>query len=46
VGRNIFQHKDPTRLVAALNLVVHEDESVQKALKLIEGTGAIRKVKR
>ena len=37
VGRNVFQHKDPTRLVEALNMVVHGDESVETALKHVNG---------
>ncbi len=32
VGRNVFQHKDPTRLVEALNMVVHQDAEVKDAL--------------
>lgn len=32
VGRNVFQHKDPTRLVEALNMVVHQDVEVDEAL--------------
>ncbi|WP_147822541.1 2-amino-3,7-dideoxy-D-threo-hept-6-ulosonate synthase [Salidesulfovibrio onnuriiensis] len=32
VGRNVFQHKDPTRLVEALNMVVHGDVEVKDAL--------------
>jgi class I fructose-bisphosphate aldolase len=37
VGRNVFQHKDPTRLVEALNMVVHDDESVENALNHVNG---------
>ena len=33
VGRNVFQHKDSTRLVEALNMIVHDDQSVEAALK-------------
>jgi len=32
VGRNVFQHDNPTRLVEALNMVVHHDENVEAAL--------------
>ncbi len=35
VGRNIFQHKDPTRLVHALHGVVHLDWDVDQAMELI-----------
>ena len=37
VGRNVFQHKDPTRLVQSLNMVVHEDISVEEALAHLNG---------
>jgi class I fructose-bisphosphate aldolase len=36
VGRNVFQHENPTRLVEALNMVVHDDETVETALKHIK----------
>jgi class I fructose-bisphosphate aldolase len=32
VGRNVFQHRDPTRLVEVLNRIVHEDAPVDQAL--------------
>ncbi|MDD4951076.1 MAG: 2-amino-3,7-dideoxy-D-threo-hept-6-ulosonate synthase [Desulfovibrionaceae bacterium] len=32
VGRNVFQHPDPTRMVAALNKIVHHDLGVDQAL--------------
>jgi class I fructose-bisphosphate aldolase len=32
VGRNVFQHRDPTRLVQVLNRIVHEGMSVDEAL--------------
>ncbi|WP_018123684.1 2-amino-3,7-dideoxy-D-threo-hept-6-ulosonate synthase [Desulfovibrio oxyclinae] len=32
VGRNVFQHSDPTRLCEALNMVVHQDVNVEDAL--------------
>ncbi len=35
VGRNIFQDKNPTALVNALNKVVHEDMEVEEALSLL-----------
>ena len=37
VGRNVFQHENPTRLVEALNMVVHGDESVEAALNHLNG---------
>jgi len=33
VGRNVFQHRDPTRLVEVLNRIVHEDAPVDEAIK-------------
>ncbi len=36
VGRNVFQHKNPTSLVQALAKIVHEDYDVDEALALIE----------
>lgn len=35
VGRNIFQHKHPAKIVAALNKVVHENWDVDAAMKLL-----------
>ena len=35
VGRNVFQHRNPTRLVQALAKVVHEDYSVDAALQML-----------
>jgi len=35
VGRNIFQHPNPAKIVAALNKVVHEDWSVDAAMELL-----------
>jgi len=39
VGRNVFQHADPTLLVKALNGVVHHDWDVEQAMELIENGG-------
>jgi len=36
IGRNVFQHKDPTRMVRAISAIVHDDSSVEDALKLLE----------
>jgi class I fructose-bisphosphate aldolase len=33
VGRNVFQHRDPRRLVAALTCIVHAGLSVEQALQ-------------
>jgi class I fructose-bisphosphate aldolase len=35
VGRNIFQHENPARIVAALHKVVHEDWDVESAMTLL-----------
>jgi len=35
VGRNIFQHPNPAKIVAALNKVVHEDWTVDAAMELL-----------
>ena len=35
VGRNIFQHPNPAKIVAALNKVVHEDWGVDAAMELL-----------
>jgi len=35
MGRNMFQHEDPTAIVAALVKIVHEGASVDEAYKLI-----------
>jgi fructose-bisphosphate aldolase/2-amino-3,7-dideoxy-D-threo-hept-6-ulosonate synthase len=33
MGRNIFQAKDPGKMIAALNAIVHENKDVSEALK-------------
>lgn len=33
IGRNIFQHKDPTAMTKALAMIVHEGASVKEAMK-------------
>ncbi len=35
IGRNVFQHENPTLMVKALVAIVHEDASVEQALKLL-----------
>ncbi len=37
VGRNVFQHANPTRLVEVLNMIVHAEESVEAALNHLKG---------
>lgn len=33
IGRNIFQHKDPMRMVAAISALVHQGKSVAVGMK-------------
>ena len=35
-GRNVWGYKDPVAMVKAISRMVHEDESVEKAAKIIE----------
>ena len=35
IGRNVFQHSDPTKMVEALCMIVHENASVDEALTII-----------
>jgi class I fructose-bisphosphate aldolase len=37
IGRNIFQHRDPSRMVGAISLIVHENASVEEALSFLQG---------
>lgn len=38
IGRNVFQHENPSRIVSALSTIVHEDASVDEAMEvLMEG---------
>ena len=36
IGRNVFQHKDPTRMVRAISAIVHDGGSVEDALTFLE----------
>ncbi len=36
IGRNVFQHKNPAKMVQAISSVVHDNMSVEDALKLLE----------
>ena len=38
MGRNVFQHENPTKLVKAACAIVHEGISVEAALKIIESS--------
>jgi len=35
IGRNVFQHKNPTLMVKALVAIVHEGAAVEQALKIL-----------
>lgn len=35
IGRNVFQHKNPTKMVKALSAIVHRGASVDEALKIL-----------
>ncbi|MFP4226481.1 MAG: 2-amino-3,7-dideoxy-D-threo-hept-6-ulosonate synthase [Desulfobacterales bacterium] len=37
IGRNVFQHDDPTKMVRAMAHVVFENGTVEDALKMLEG---------
>ncbi len=36
IGRNVFQHRDPSRMVGAISLLVHENSSVKEALSFLQ----------
>ena len=36
IGRNVFQHKDPSRMVKAISAIVHDGSNVEDALKILE----------
>ena len=36
IGRNIFQHKNPTLLVKAIKTIVHDEFSVEEATRILE----------
>jgi class I fructose-bisphosphate aldolase len=35
IGRNVFQHKNPTKIVGALCMIVHEKAGVDEALEFL-----------
>jgi len=37
IGRNVFQHQNPTRMVQAISSIVHENCSVAEALEILNG---------
>ena len=36
IGRNVFQHKDPIAIIQSINSLVHENKSIEDALKLLD----------
>lgn len=36
IGRNVFQHTEPMKMVKAISLIVHHNASVKEALKLLK----------
>jgi fructose-bisphosphate aldolase / 2-amino-3,7-dideoxy-D-threo-hept-6-ulosonate synthase len=36
IGRNVFQHEDPTAIIQAIDLLVHENKSIEDAMQLLE----------
>ena len=38
IGRNVFQHENPTKMVKALSAIVHDGVSVDEALKILGET--------
>ncbi len=35
IGRNVFQHKDPVRMIRAISAIVHDKKSVKEAEKIL-----------
>jgi len=38
IGRNVFQHENPTKMVKAISEIVHKGASVDEALKILGET--------
>lgn len=36
IGRNVFQHKNPTRMIKAISAIVNDGSSVEDALKILQ----------
>ena len=39
IGRNVFQHDDPSLMINAIKAIIHENASVEKAMAILEGKG-------
>ena len=35
IGRNVFQHEDPVKMVKALSALVHNSVSIAEAMKIL-----------
>jgi fructose-bisphosphate aldolase/2-amino-3,7-dideoxy-D-threo-hept-6-ulosonate synthase len=38
IGRNVFQHENPTRMIKAISALVHQRASVSEAVKILGGS--------
>jgi class I fructose-bisphosphate aldolase len=36
IGRNVFQHRDPSHMVGAISMLVHENSGVEEALSFLQ----------
>jgi DhnA family fructose-bisphosphate aldolase class Ia len=36
IGRNVFQHRDPSRMVGAISMIVHENSGVDRRFRASE----------
>jgi DhnA family fructose-bisphosphate aldolase class Ia len=36
IGRNVFQHRDPSRMVGAISMIVNENSGVDEALSFLK----------
>ncbi|MCD5398076.1 fructose-bisphosphate aldolase, partial [candidate division NPL-UPA2 bacterium] len=36
IGRNVFQHKDPIAIIRTIGRMVHENASIEEAMKELE----------
>ncbi len=36
IGRNVFQHKEPTKITRAITEIVHKDRTVEEALEMLK----------
>ena len=39
IGRNVFQHEDPSRMIKAIKTIIHEDADITTATAVLEGKG-------